>query len=118
MMKLIGIGRFVRDPELKQVGDTHVCEFSLAVNEYRKIGGEKKKIASFFDFQIWDKAAELIVKYCKKGSEIFIEATPRQDKWIDKTTEQNRSKVLFRIDNFKFIGSPVRDESEGDDVTY
>ena len=42
MMTLSGVGRLVRDPELKAIGETHVCEFSLAVNEYRKVGGERK----------------------------------------------------------------------------
>ena len=80
-MKLMGVGRFVKDPELKEVNETVVCEFALAVNEFRKIKDERKRITSFLDFQIWDKAAQLIVEHCRKGQEIMIEATPRQDKW-------------------------------------
>jgi len=102
-MKTIGIGRFVRDPELKEVGNTHVCEFSLAVNEYRKINGERKKYTNFFDFVIWDKAAELIAKYKVKGDLIYVVATARQDKWVDKETGGNRSRVVFRVDDFTFI---------------
>ncbi len=102
MMTLSGVGRFVRDPELKAVGDTHVCEFSLAVNEYRKVGGERKKFAHFFDCVIWDKAAEVIAEYCSKGELIEIRATPRQDKWKDGDGN-NRSRIVFRIDEFSFL---------------
>lgn len=117
MMKMIGVGRFCRDPELKYVKDTCVCEFSLAINEYRKVkDGEKKKISSFLDFQIWDKAAELICQYCRKGDEILIEATPRQDKWQDKDGN-NRSKIIFRVDNFNFVGGSHKEEESAVEET-
>jgi len=103
MMTLSGVGRFVRDPELKAVKDTHVCEFSLAVNEYRKVNGERKKFAHFFDFVIWDKAAEVVAQYCSKGDMIEVRGTPRQDKWTDATSGQNRSRVVIRVDEFSFL---------------
>lgn len=102
MMTLSGVGRFVRDPEIKAVNDTHVCEFSLAVNEFRKVGGERKKFAHFFDFVIWDKAAEVIAEYCAKGDMIEVRATPRQDKWQDGEG-RNRSRVVMRVDEFSFL---------------
>jgi single-strand DNA-binding protein len=116
MMTLSGVGRFVRDPEMKAVNDTHVCEFSLAVNEYRKVGGERKKFAHFFDFVIWDKAAEVINEYCGKGDLIEIRATPRQDKWQDGEG-RNRSRVVFRVDEFSFLPrstSSAKDETSSE----
>ena len=100
MMSMSGVGRFVKDPELKAVGDTHVCEFSLAVNEFRKTNQEN--VAHFFDFVIWDKAAEVITKYCHKGDMIEIIATPRQDKWKD-AEDRGRSRVVFRVDRFNLM---------------
>ena len=115
MMTLSGVGRFVRDPELKPVNDTNVCEFSLAVNEYRKVGGERKKFAHFFDCVIWDKAAEVIAQYCNKGDMIEIRATPRRDKWQD-AEGRNRSRVVFRVDEFSFMprSMPRQEESDED----
>lgn len=107
-MKSHCIGRFVRDPELKEVGNTHVCEFSLAVDEFRKINGERKKYTNFFDFVIWDKAAELVVEHKRKGDQIAVECTARQDKWQDKNTGEQRSRVIFRVDDFTFLSSPNR----------
>jgi len=112
-MKAYGIGRFVSDPELKQYENTHVCNFTLAVNEYRKDReGNRKEYTNFFDFVIWDKAAELIKKYKVKGDQIFIkDATARQDKWVDNNG-QNRSKVVFRVNDFEFVGYRQRQETE------
>jgi len=102
-MKVFGVGRFVADPALYEVADTNVCKFSLAVNEYRKVAGERKKYAHFFDFEIWDKAAELIHKYRRKGDLIEFYGTARQQKWNDKETGEPRSKVVFRMDDFTFL---------------
>lgn len=101
-MKAFGVGRFVADPVLQEVNETHVCKFTLAINEFRKVNGERKKYAHFFDFEVWDKAAELIHQWRKKGDILEFCATARQHKWNDRETGEPRSKVVFRIDDFTF----------------
>lgn len=105
MMKLLGVGRLVRDPELKQTENSCVSQFSMAVDEYRKINGERKKFTHFLDFVVWDKGAELICEYVRKGDQLEVLATPRQEKWNDKETGAPRSKLVFRVDEFKFMDS-------------
>lgn len=117
MMSVSGVGRLTRDPETKAVGDTCVCEFSLAVNEYRKVGEERKKFAHFFDFVIWDRAAEVVAKYCKKGDLLEVRATPRQDRWEDGEGNK-RSRIVFRVDEFSLMprsSSSSAEEVESDD---
>lgn len=104
MMKLSGFGRLVSDPILKPVGETFVCEFTLAVDEHRKIAGERVKKTNFFDFVIWDKAAEVVCQYKKKGDLLYVDATPRQDKWTDKDGA-SKSRVVFRVNEFSFLPS-------------
>lgn len=124
MMKVFGVGRFVADPELKSVGDedrqTVVCKFTLAINEFRKVNGERKKYAHFFDFEIWDKAAEVIHKWRGKGDLIEFTATPRQQKWNDKESGEPRSKVVFRMDDFTFIprGSNNNQQEEEEEEDF
>jgi single-strand DNA-binding protein len=107
-----GVGRFVRDPELRNVGQTVVCDFALATDEVIKGGAEKKKITSFFNCVVWDKAAEVITKYCKKGDRIHVRGVLRQDKWEDKTTGQKRDKVLIRVTDFEFLGDGRKSEDK------
>jgi single stranded DNA-binding protein len=102
---LTGVGRFVADPELKQLENTCVCEFSLVSDEVRSVKGQKEKVPLFLDFNIWDKAAETVVKYCKKGDQFWYCATPRQEKWVDKATGKNRSKIVFRVDDFRLLSN-------------
>lgn len=113
-MIMNGVGRFVKQPELKEVNSTHVCEFSLAVNEYRNTGTERK-VVHFLDFVIWDKAAEVITKYCNKGDMIFVSATPRQDRW--ESDGRNHSRVVFRVNQFTLLPNKGNeaDADSGDD---
>ena len=113
-MRVFGVGRFVADPVLQPVNETNVCKFSLAVNEYRKVNGERKQYAHFFDFEIWDKAAELIHKYRRKGDLIEFYGTARQQKWNDRNTGEPRSKIIFRMDDFTFLPKPNRVEPAED----
>ena len=117
MFVSFGVGRFVADPVLHPVGETNVCKFSLAFNEFRKVDGERKKFTHFFDFEIWDKAAELIHQYRRKGDLIEITCLPRQQKWNDKETGEPRSKVVFRVNEFSFMPKSTnghRDDDEAD----
>lgn len=105
-MQSHGIGYFATQPTLKQIPNgTNVSEFRLAFHE--RIRGKDatvKEDTHFFDFVVWDKAAEVICKYFSKGDPIYVaDATPRQDSWTDKDTGQKRSKVYFRMNEFQFL---------------
>lgn len=105
MSNFTGVGRLVADPELRQVptGDkeTAVTSFRMAFNEYRKVGDETKRNAHFFDFVAWDTGAKTICERSKKGDQLYVECTPRQETWEDKDTGQKRSKVVFRVNRFQ-----------------
>jgi len=118
MFKAQGIGRFVAKPELKHTSNkVAVSEFTLAFNERRKVGDKLLEQAHFFDFVIWDKAAELVCKSFDQGDPIYIaSSTPRQDKW--ETTEgQKRSRVVFRVDEFSFVPRQKNRDTEVAETT-
>lgn len=61
------VGRLTRDPEIKytQSGKA-VAKFSLAV------GRMKKEETDFINCIAWEKTAEVIGEYCRKGSKVGI----------------------------------------------
>ena len=74
MNKAILIGRLTKDPELKMTENTkrEVCQFTIAVNRpYTNEDGERK--ADFINCVVWDKLAENLAKYQKKGNQIAVE---------------------------------------------
>lgn len=123
-------GNFVRDPELRYTpGGTAVCDFSLAVNrKWRdKQSDQMKEEVSFIDCVIWARAAEVISEYMKKGNPILVDGELRQERWKDKQTDQNRSKIKVHIKSFTFLGGkkdgaagapPAEEPPPGEDIAF
>lgn len=107
------IGNLTRTPELKPVGTTQVCEFSIAVNEVFYAGPEgnkeKKEVVHYFDCQCWGPRGESLAKYFTKGKPIAVTGALRQDRWEQEG--QKRSKVYIRVENWDFAGG---DRKEAD----
>lgn len=92
-------GRITKDLELKQAGQIQVTNFSMAVdNPY------KRDDTSFFDIVAFGKTAELLNKYCGKGSKILIEGNLKQDRFQDKEGN-NRSVVRVIANRIEFLDS-------------
>lgn len=73
MNKIILIGRLTADPALKYTkSGTAVCTFNLAVNRrFANQNGERE--ADFINCQAWQKTAEFIANYFKKGQLMALE---------------------------------------------
>ncbi len=83
MNKVILMGRFTRDPELRQTAQgTSVVSFSLAVD--RRMAREGQQQADFISCVAWSKLAEFICKYFQKGSMIAISGRLQTRTYDDK----------------------------------
>lgn len=101
-MNLITIhGRLTRDPETKFFdGDKSVCNISVAVDRAFR-DKEGKSVSDFFNCFSFNKQAEIIDKYFKKGDGITIVGEMQNNKYIDKDGN-NRDKWQIKIDRFDF----------------
>lgn len=99
--KVILMGRFTRDPELKSTPQgVSTCSFSLAVDrDYVKQGEERK--ADFINCVAWRQTAEFISKYFHKGNMVALEGSIQTRTWDDNegkkryATEVVVSQVYF-----------------------
>ena len=86
--KVLLIGRLGADPEIKQmVSGKNVARLSLATsNTWKdKNTGEKKEKTEWHRVSVFGKLAEVISKYCDKGSKVHIEGKLQTRKYQDKT---------------------------------
>ncbi len=85
MNKAILIGRLTRDPELRTTPTgRNVCQFSVAVNRtFTNANGERE--ADFINCVVWDKQAENLCKYQKKGNQIAVEGRIQTRNYDDNT---------------------------------
>ena len=50
------------------------------------------------------KRADAISAYLKKGTQLVVQGTLQQNRWQDKQTGQNRSRIEILADNVQFVG--------------
>jgi single-strand DNA-binding protein len=106
------IGNLVNDPEVRFTPKgTPVANFSLGINETYTVDDEKRQITTFTDVQVWGPSAENLTKLARKGQEIFVEGALRQDRWEDKQTGQNRSKLYVKAERWQFTQYRRQEES-------
>ena len=71
MNKVLLMGRLVRDPEIRNNGQTAVGRYTLAVDRKYKKDGEQS--ADFISCVTFGKSAEFAEKYLHKGTKIAVE---------------------------------------------
>jgi single-strand DNA-binding protein len=93
------LGRLVADPEMfKTNSGVLIAKVRLAVD------GRSKDDVLFIDVKFFNKTAELIEKYFKKGSQVGVSGSLSQENW--ETKEGNkRSRLVVLANNISFVGS-------------
>lgn len=111
--RVILIGNLTREPELRYTPQgTAVADLRLAVTTVRgRSGQERKEETLFIDCTVWDKQAETCSKYLAKGQSVLVEGRLIEDQWLDKVTEERRSRIKVYVQNVQFLGGKGGGES-------
>lgn len=104
-------GNVVADPESRstQSGKT-VATFRLAVNNPLN-----DKDVVYIDVDTWEKQADFVTTYVKKGSGVSVVGRLRQDSWEKDGKKQ--SKIIVVAERVNFLGGKKKDatqETEGE----
>lgn len=72
MNKVVLMGRLTRDPETRytQTNNIQVTSFTLAVN--RRFAKDGEQQADFINIVAWNKTAEFVSKYFRKGQQVGV----------------------------------------------
>ena len=86
--KVILVGNLTRDPETSYHQELAIAKLGIATNERRKdqSTGEWKDMPEFHNVTFFGKLGEIVEKYLKKGSKIYVEGSLRTSSWDDKET--------------------------------
>lgn len=100
------LGNLTRDPELRYTkSGKAVCSLTIACNRnFKGKDGSDKQTTTFVDVRAWDKSAETLSQYFKRGQEIYVSGHLVNDEWTDKQTSQKRSKIVVECDQWSFVG--------------
>lgn len=109
--KVILGGRLTADPELRQTtSGTLVTTFSIAVNRKYQKDQEKPQV-DFINCHAWQKNAEHICKFFRKGSSICVTGQIQVRSWKDQNGN-NRYATEVVVDEVNFV------DSKSDNATY
>jgi len=101
--RVVLIGRLTKDPELRKTKTgISVTSFTLAFTNRAK-NADGTFSSSFITCNAWNKTAEIVVEYCKKGSQVCVDGSLLERKYKRKDGT-NASVVEVTIENLELLG--------------
>jgi single-strand DNA-binding protein len=98
--KVILVGNVGKDPEVKYTPTgTPVAKFSLATNEkYKDRSDEWQERTEWHNIMAWQRLAEIVGEYVKKGAKLYIEGKLQTSSWEDREsgTKKYRTEIVAR----------------------
>ena len=113
MNKVIFMGRFTRDPEVRYsqgANPTAIARFTLAVNRRFKRDGEPE--ADFFNCTAFGKQAEFIERYMRKAVKVVVSGRIENDNYTNKEG-QMVYYVKVMIEEIEFAESKAAGGNQG-----
>lgn len=102
------IGNLTRDPELREVNDTFVCDFGLAINNEYSQNDE----TCFVDVTAWGRQAQNCDEYLESGDPIYLEGRLKYEKWDSDGKTHSRHKIVASTVNFLHGGNGEAEPDE------
>ncbi len=111
--KVIIVGNLGKDPEIRYTSaGKPIANLTVATSENwkDKNTGEKQEKTEWHKVTFFDKLAEIVGQYLKKGSKIYLEGKLQTRKWQDKDG-QDRYTTEIVGSEMKMLGAKGEGES-------
>ena len=105
--KVMIIGNLGRDPEVRYTADgAAIANISLATTSSwkDKNSGEKKEETEWHRVVFYNKLAEIVGQYAKKGRPLYVEGRLKTRKWTDKDGVEKFTTEIV-ADQMQLLGS-------------
>ncbi|MDP2193315.1 MAG: single-stranded DNA-binding protein [Alphaproteobacteria bacterium] len=98
--KVILVGNLGKDPEIRQTQDgMKIASFTIATSESwkDKVTGERKDRTEWHRVAVMnERISEVVEKYVRKGSKVYVEGQLQTRKWTDQTgAERYTTEVII-----------------------
>lgn len=115
MNRVILIGRLTRDPELRYTrGNTAIAMFNLAVD--RRVKDDGTRETDFIVCKCFNKLAENLAKFQKKGNLISLVGRIRTDSYDDKDGKRKYT-IEVVADEIQFLSQKQKQEEPSNELT-
>jgi single-strand DNA-binding protein len=105
--KCMFIGRLGADPEIRSTpSGAQVANFRIAVTDtWKDKDGQRQESTEWVTCVAWRKSAEIIQRYLRKGSKVYIEGKMKTRSWEDKKSGGKRYTTEIEVENFEMLDS-------------
>lgn len=110
--KAILVGNVGNDPEVRYLEGQgrKVATFRLATSDrYKDRNGVQQERTEWHNIVIWGANADVVEKFVKKGTQLYIEGKIRTREWTDQTGNK-RYTTEINVDSLQLLGSRRSDE--------
>ena len=106
--KAMLIGNVGRDPEVRYIesgaGNPKVATFPLATTEkYRDRSGNIREITEWHNIVTWRSTADVVEKFVRKGTQVYVEGRIRTRSWDDQTGNKRYTTEIL-VDSLQLLG--------------
>jgi single-strand DNA-binding protein len=111
--KVILLGNVGKDPEIRSTpGGTMVANFTLATSDRQKDAqGNWQDRTEWHNLVAFQRTAEIVRDYVKKGSKLYIEGKIQTRSWDDKESGQKRYRTEIIVNDMSLLSG--REEGAG-----
>jgi single-strand DNA-binding protein len=104
--KVFLLGNVGKDPEIRTTtGGMTVASFSLATAERAKgADGQWADKTEWHNLVCFQRTAEIVRDYVKKGTQIFVEGKIQTRSWDDKTSGEKKYKTEILVNELSLLG--------------
>lgn len=116
--KVILLGNVGKDPEIRATpGGTTVASFSLATTDRTKDpSGNWTDRTEWHNLVAFQRTAEIVRDYVKKGSKLYIEGKIQTRSWDDKTSGEKKYRTEIIVNDLSLLSG--RGEGDGGGSSY
>ncbi len=102
--KVILVGNLGKDPEVRSTQDgSKIVNFTMATSETwnDRASGERKEKTEWHRIVVFnDRIGDVVEKYCKKGTKVYVEGALQTRKWTDQSGQEKFTTEIV-IGRFK-----------------
>jgi single-strand DNA-binding protein len=111
--KVTLLGNVGKDPEIRSTpGGTMVASLALATSDRQKDAqGNWQDHTEWHNLKAFNRTAEIVRDYVKKGSKLYIEGKLTTNSWEDKETKQKRYRNEILVNELVLLSG--REEGAG-----
>jgi single-strand DNA-binding protein len=113
--KVILIGNLGKDPEVKYApSGMAVARFTLATNDrYKDKEGNWQDKTEWHNLVAFQRTAEIVGEYLKKGRSVYIEGKLQTSSWDDKESGQKKYRTEIIVNDLVLLGGQREGAGEG-----